>query len=150
MISSTPTQSRERQNLESYRAKAKQWLALDNAEYQRLLKGRQSLLCQSLENFPLCLKACDTHDGDALRFSAFWLENYDNDEANSAVGKCISLVSSRKFARLMNQWASRLANVSNKFRKLLATLCLRICVRPSVSWDVLNLDKQQDGQEREG
>ena len=128
MISASPAQSRERQNLESYRAKAKQWLALDNAEYQRLQKGRQSLLCQSLENFLLCLKACDTHDGDALRFSALWLENYENDEANSAVGKYIDMVSSRKFARLMNQWTSRLANVSNKFQKSLAKLCSRICM----------------------
>ena len=128
MIQSTPAQSRERQNLESHRAKAKQWLVLDDAEYQRLLRSRQSLLRQSLENFLLCLKACDTHDGDALRFSTLWLENFENDEANLAVGKYIDSVSSRKFARLMNQWTSRLANNSSKFQKALSQLCLRICV----------------------
>ena len=128
MIDSTPNPSRERQNLESHRRKAKQWLALDDGEYQRLLKSRQSLLRQSLENFLLCLKACDAHDDNALRFSTLWLENCENDEANSAVGTHIGSVSSRKFARLMNQWTSRLANEPNRFQKCLSLLCLRICV----------------------
>ena len=120
--------SREKDNLKNHRTKAKQWFELDDREFQRLKKNRQTFLCQSLENYLLSLKACETHDSDALRFSALWLEHSDEEAANVAVSKNITMVSSRKFAALMNQWTSRLLDVPNQFQSLLASLVLRICI----------------------
>lgn len=128
MIKASAPQSRERANLQAHRNKAKQWFELDNREYQRLHDSRQAFLRQSLENYLLCLKACDEFDQDALRFSALWLENWESDIANAAVAKHISKVGSRKFATLMNQWSSRLLDSTDEFQKLLFALVLRICV----------------------
>ena len=128
MIKSAGSQTRERDNLKSFRDKAKKWFELDDREYQRLRESRQTFLRQSLENYLLCLKACDGYDNDALRFSALWLENYDNDIANAAVAKHVGQVASRKFAALMNQWSSRLLEAPGHFQALLASLVLRICV----------------------
>lgn len=128
MIESAGSQTKEKDNLKSYRAKAKQWFDLDDREFQRLYESRQTFLRQSLENYLLCLKASDKYDNDALRFSALWLENHDSEIANAAVSKHISQVGSRKFASLMNQWSSRLLDVPHQFQKLLSTLVLRICV----------------------
>ena len=122
------SQGRERDNLKSYRTKAKQWFDLDDREYQRLHENRQAFLRQSLENYLLCLKACETFDQDALRFSALWLENWNSEVANAAVANHISHVGSRKFPALMNQWSSRLLDTTDGFQKLLSALILRICV----------------------
>ena len=128
MIKSSSSQAKERDNLKSHRAKAKQWFELDDREFRRLRDSREAFLRQSLENYLLSLKACDRHDSDALRFSALWLEHSENDIANAAVSKYIALVGSRKFASLMNQWSSRLLDVPNKFQALLSALVLRICI----------------------
>lgn len=128
MIKSASSQTRDRDNLKSFRDKAKKWFDLDDREYQRLHQSRQSFLRQSLENYLLCLKACDKYDNDALRFSALWLENFDNEIANGAVAKHVGQVGSRKFAALMNQWSSRLLEAPGHFQTLLASLVLRICV----------------------
>ncbi|KAK4696525.1 hypothetical protein P7C71_g1403, partial [Lecanoromycetidae sp. Uapishka_2] len=90
MMESKNSQSRERNLIKAHRDKAKQWFDLDNREYQRLRDSRQTFLRQSLENYLLCLKACNKHDNDALRFSALWLENYDSDIANAAVDEATS------------------------------------------------------------
>lgn len=127
MIKNSASQSRERTNLQTFRTKAKQWFDLDDREYQRLHDSRQAFLRQSLENYLLCLKACDRFDQDALRFSALWLENWNSDIANAAVAKHISKVGSRKFAALMNQWSSRLLDTTDEFQTLLSALVLRIC-----------------------
>ena len=128
MIKNAASQSKERANLTVYRNKAKKWLELDDREYQRLHDSRQAFLRQSLENYLLCLKACDTFDQDALRFSALWLENWNSDIANTAVARHISKVGSRKFATLMNQWSSRLLDSTDEFQKLLLALVVRICI----------------------
>ncbi len=128
MMKSKSSQSREHQAIKSHRDKAKQWFDLDNREFQRLLDSRQTFLRQSLENYLLCLEACDKYDNDALRFSALWLENYDSEIANAAVARHFGQVGSRKFAALMNQWSSRLLDQPGHFQKLLASLVLRICV----------------------
>ena len=128
MIKNAASQGKERANLTNHRNKAKQWLELDDREYQRLHDSRQAFLRQSLENYLLCLKACDTFDQDALRFSALWLENWNSDIANTAVARHISKVGSRKFATLMNQWSSRLLDSSDEFQKLLLALVVRICI----------------------
>ena len=128
MMKTANSQARERDNLKSYRNKAKAWFDLDDREFQRLRESRETFLRQSLENYLLCLRACDQYDKDALRFSALWLENYDSDIANQAVAKYVGQVSSRKFASLMNQLSSRLLESTSLFQTLLASLVLRICV----------------------
>ena len=128
MIKSASSQAKERDNLKNYRAKAKQWFDIDDREFQRLRKSREVFLRQSLENYLLCLKACDRYENDALRFSALWLENYESDIANEAVSMHVGQVGSRKFAALMNQWSSRLLNKPGKFQELLSSLVLRICL----------------------
>ncbi len=128
MIKSSSSQAKERENLKSHRAKAKQWFDLDDREYQRLRDSREAFLRQSLENYLLCLKACDKYDNDALRFSALWLEHWDSGIANQAVSKHVAKVGSRKFAPLMNQWSSRLLDDPDAFQTLLSSLVLRICI----------------------
>ena len=128
MIKSAGSQAKERDNLKNYRAKAKQWFDIDDREFQRLRESRETFLRQSLENYLLCLKACDKYENDALRFSAMWLENYESDIANEAVSKHVGQVGSRKFAALMNQWSSRLLDKPGQFQSLLSSLVLRICL----------------------
>ena len=128
MIKSASSQTKERDNLKNYRAKAKQWFDIDDREFQRLSESRQTFLRQSLENYLLCLKACDKYENDALRFSALWLENYESDIANEAVSMHVGQVGSRKFAALMNQWSSRLLDKPGHFQSLLSSLVLRICL----------------------
>ena len=128
MIKNSASQGRERTNLQAYRTKAKQWFDLDDREYQRLHDSRQAFLRQSLENYLLCLRACDKFDQDALRFSALWLGNWNSEIANAAVAKHISNVGSRKFAALMNQWSSRLLDSTDEFQTLLSALVSRICI----------------------
>lgn len=128
MLKSANSQTKERDNLRNHRAKAKQWFDLDNREFQRLRESRETFLRQSLENYLLCLQACDKYENDALRFSALWLENYESDIANEAVSKHVGQVGSRKFAALMNQWSSRLLDKPGHFQSLLSSLVLRICL----------------------
>lgn len=128
MIKSSDFKGKEKDNLRTHSAKAKQWFTLDDREYQRLRDSREAFLRQSLENYLLCLKSCDKYDNDTLRFSALWLESWESEIANGAVSKHITQVGSRKFAPLMNQWASRLLAVPCPFQKLLSSLVLRICV----------------------
>jgi len=128
MMNSKSSQTRERNHIKAHRDKAKLWFDLDDREFQRLRDSRQTFLRQSLENYLLCLKACNKYDNDALRFSALWLENHDSEIANAAVARHFGQVGSGKFAALMNQWSSRLLNDPEKFQKLLASLVLRICI----------------------
>lgn len=127
MIHAAESQTKQKE-LKIHRTKAKQWLELDDREFNRLRDSRQSFLRQSLENYLLCLKACDNHDTDALRFAALWLKHYDDDIANTAVAKHIDQVGSGKFASLMNQWTSRLLDSPNEFQTVLSALVLRICI----------------------
>ncbi len=119
--------SEQKSNLQVHRTRAKQWFDLDDREYQRLRLSREGFLKQSLENYLLCLKACDKFDGNSLRFCALWLEHSDNDIANNAVAKHLPTVPSRKFAALMNQLSSRLLDIKDNFQSLLFPLLLRIC-----------------------
>lgn len=103
------------------------WLKLDEEELQRHNSSRDEFLRQCLENYLLALAASDDHDGNALRFSALWLEHSEDTLANEAVSKQLKQVPSRKFAPLMNQLASRLQHTSVKFQQLLFNLVLKIC-----------------------
>lgn len=128
MIESSNVRAKDKDNLKTHRTKAIRWFTLDDREFQRLKDSREAFLRQSLENYLLCLKACDKYDNDALRFSALWLESWENEIANGAVSKHVAQVGSRKFAPLMNQWSSRLLNMPSPFQELLSSLVLRICV----------------------
>ncbi|KAL8689365.1 MAG: hypothetical protein Q9218_004951 [Villophora microphyllina] len=128
MIKSAGSQAKEKENLKSHRNKAKLWFELDDREFQRVRETRQAFLQQSVENYLLALKACDKYDNDALRFSALWLQNYDSEIANEAVGQHITQVATRKFAPLMNQWSSRLLDVKTSFQRHLALLVFKICL----------------------
>ncbi|GBF60735.1 serine/threonine-protein kinase [Trichophyton mentagrophytes] len=114
--------------LRTHRTKAKQWFDLDDREYQRLKKSRESFLYQCLENYLLSLTACDTFANDVLRFCALWLDNSENEQANNAVSRYLREVPTRKFASLMNQLSSRLLDVADTFQPLLSSLVLQICI----------------------
>lgn len=107
--------------------KAKQWLALDNDEFQRLSTSHTDLLLRSLENYLLSLTASDEHDNDALRFTALWLEHSELDTTNDSVARYLSSVPTHKFASLMNQLTSRLLDNTTQFQKLLFQLVFSIC-----------------------
>ncbi|KAG2416391.1 hypothetical protein HFD88_007606 [Aspergillus terreus] len=119
---------KERDALRYHRTKTKQWFDLDDREYQRLLRSRESFLQQCLENYLLCLKESEAYNNDALRFCALWLDKSDSDIANQAVSKYLHEVPSRKFAPLMNQLSSRLLDTSDEFQTMLFALISRICV----------------------
>jgi ataxia telangiectasia mutated family protein len=53
--------------------RAKTWYDLNNAEYERLRKGREQFLRQCLENYLLYLAASDEYNNDALRVFSLWL-----------------------------------------------------------------------------
>ncbi|KAH7370991.1 hypothetical protein BKA66DRAFT_573171 [Pyrenochaeta sp. MPI-SDFR-AT-0127] len=108
--------------------RAKTWYELDNAEYERLRKGREQFLRQCLENYLLSLFASDEYNNDALRVFSLWLEYSDTDLANAAVQTYLKDVPSGKFALLMNQLSSRLQAEDNDFQQLLMALVFRICV----------------------
>ena len=125
MLNSAGAQNKS--NLQAHKTRAKQWFDLDDREYQRLRESRQAFLTQSLENYLLCLKACENFDTDVLRFCALWLEHSESETANAAVSKHLPMVPSRKFVTLMNQLSSRLLNVEGKFQRILFPLIQRIC-----------------------
>jgi ataxia telangiectasia mutated family protein len=112
---------------ESAIRKARQWLALDGKEFERLEAARMALLKQSIENYLLSLAAWDEEDSDALRFVALWLEHWDSLDANKSVESLLGLIPSYKFANLSNQLTSRLLNEEVLFQELLSSLVLRIC-----------------------
>lgn len=120
-------QGKQKDQLSAHYAKAKQWYKLDDAEYQRLKRTRESFLQQTLENYLLSLRACDDYPNDVLRFCAMWLDNSGSPTANTAVGKFFAEVASRKFVPLMNQLSSRLLDSKDEFQEHLFDLLLRIC-----------------------
>lgn len=120
-------QGKQREQLTTHHAKAKQWYKLDDAEYQRLKRVRENFLQQTLENYLLSLRACDDYGNDVLRFCAMWLDNSSNPTANNAVGKYLPEVASRKFVPLMNQLSSRLLDSKDDFQDSLFNLLLRVC-----------------------
>ncbi|KAF2848137.1 hypothetical protein T440DRAFT_556925 [Plenodomus tracheiphilus IPT5] len=108
--------------------RAKTWYDLDNADYERLRKGREQFLRQCLENYLLSLVASDEYNNDALRVFALWLEYSDTELANAAMQLYLKDVPSGKFALLMNQLSSRLQAEESAFQHLLMDLVFRICI----------------------
>ncbi|EFW99426.1 phosphotidylinositol kinase [Grosmannia clavigera kw1407] len=116
-----------RQRYNSHLGKARQWLALDEQELQRVERTREEFVRLSVENYLLGLQASDEHNNDALRFTALWLERAGETGTNEAVRRQLEAVPSRKFAPLMNQLTSRLQEGGGAFQKLLIGLVFRIC-----------------------
>ncbi|KFY31090.1 hypothetical protein V493_01402 [Pseudogymnoascus sp. VKM F-4281 (FW-2241)] len=125
-LSKEATSGQKQRNHRAYN-QAKQWLALDTEEYERLNDGRGQLLRRSLENYLLSLAAWDDHNNDALRFTALWLEHSDEEVVSESVLKYIDNVATLKFASLANQLTSRLLDTKDKFQVLLLRLVLNIC-----------------------
>lgn len=107
--------------------KAKSWLNLDNAEFNKLKENREAFLERSIGNYLRCLAACDDYDNDAVRFCALWLEHSDDSKVNTAASQPLAQVPSRKFVPLMNQLSSRLLDIRDEFQRLLFPLIVRIC-----------------------
>lgn len=110
----------------THHRRAAAWLELDDKEFNRLKNIREAFLEKSISNYLKCLAACDDYDGDAVRFSALWLANHENDQMNNAAGS-LHKVPSRKFVPLMNQLSSRLLATRDTFQILLMNLIIRIC-----------------------
>ncbi|KFY70947.1 hypothetical protein V499_08838 [Pseudogymnoascus sp. VKM F-103] len=125
-LSKEATSGQKQRNHRAYN-QAKQWLALDTEEYERLNDGRGQLLRRSLENYLLSLAAWDDHNNDALRFTALWLEHSDEEVVSESVSKYLSNVATMKFASLTNQLTSRLLDTKDKFQIQLLNLVLNIC-----------------------
>ena len=108
-------------------SKAKQWFHIDNEDYQRLKRSRDTYVQQSLQNYLLALRASEKHDISILRFFALWLENAEASSANAIVNKYLPGAPSWKFVVLMNQLMSRLEDEDSAFQRSLKELALRIC-----------------------
>lgn len=126
LLTGAPSGPEKEKNKRGY-VKAKTWLKLDLEELNRHNANRDEFLRQCLENYLLALVACDSHDSNALRFTALWLGHSEEQLANEAVSKHLKQVPSRKFAPLMNQLTSRLQDSPVKFHELLFSLVVQIC-----------------------
>ncbi|KAF1815065.1 hypothetical protein P152DRAFT_412160 [Eremomyces bilateralis CBS 781.70] len=124
----TPKVEKAKNEYTSKMVAVRRWTDIETRELKRIKDSRENLLVRSLENYLLGLTACDDFDLSVLRFFALWLEFCEMDLANTAVGKHLDKVPSRKFVFLMNQIASRLQTDQSKFQTLLSDLVVRICV----------------------
>jgi ataxia telangiectasia mutated family protein len=119
--------TRERDEYERSLRKAKQWFAIDDAEFQRLKQVRDMHIQQSLQNYLLALQASDGHDTSVLRFFTLWLENPEDPVAGESIAEHLPNVPSWKFILLMNQLMSSLEHDRSIFQTTLRSLVLRIC-----------------------
>jgi serine-protein kinase ATM len=118
---------KRKENLKKHHSSAKQWFKIDDDEYQRLKQIRERFIAQSLENYLRSMIASDAYSNDTLRFVALWLDQSESENAQAAVGKYLTSVSSRKFAPLMNQLFSRILNSDDSFQRSLTNLLYRVC-----------------------
>ena len=108
--------------------KARQWLKLDDQEYEHQKASRETFVQQSLQNYLLALHASDEHDLSVLRFFALWLESSESDLGNAVVKTHLPNVPSWKFVVLLNQLMSRLQNDNSTFQMALMALTKRLCL----------------------
>jgi ataxia telangiectasia mutated family protein len=108
--------------------KARQWLKLDDQEYEHQKASRETFVQQSLQNYLLALHASDEHDLSVLRFFALWLESSESDLGNAVVKTHLPNVPSWKFVVLLNQLMSRLQNDNTTFQVALMALTKRLCL----------------------
>lgn len=127
MSKTTKNSGTDKQDHAKALKRATQWYELDDADFQRLQKSKDTFTEQSLQNYLLALRASDEHDISVLRFFALWLENSEERAANEVVSKCLPQVPSWKFVVLMNQLMSRLEDDDSVFQRSLKSLATRIC-----------------------
>lgn len=104
----------------------RKWLEIASEEYSRLLTMRENFIKKSLNCYLDCLAVTDKYDTDAIRFTALWFEHSDNENATDEIANRIARISSRKFATLMHQLASKLQETGEAFQKILTMLVERI------------------------
>ena len=119
--------SKNREGVKHAIVKAKNWYKLDDQDFQRVFKNRESLILRCLENYLLSMKACDDFPNDSLRVLSIWLNQAENERVNKTVNKYLRHVPSIKFAGLVNQLTSRLLDTEDDFQELLKDLMFRIC-----------------------
>ncbi|RMD40772.1 hypothetical protein DV735_g4374, partial [Chaetothyriales sp. CBS 134920] len=105
---------------------AESWLNIYEDEYQQKHAVREALILRCLENYLRSMAACDDFGNDKLRFVAIWLDAADSSKANEIVSRYIKGTPSWKFASLVNQLVSRLADTKQDFQTILTDLIFRI------------------------
>lgn len=127
LLKSSKRSGSDRNQHEHSLKKAQQWFNIDDEEFQRHKRSRDTFMQQSLQNFMRALHASNEHDICVLRFFALWLDNPESRPANEVVVKYLPTVPSWKFVLLMNQLMSRLKHDGSPFQKALMELVYRIC-----------------------
>ncbi|KAK9240041.1 hypothetical protein V1525DRAFT_430371 [Lipomyces kononenkoae] len=111
----------------SHLAKVEKMLAIDDAEYQRLVSNRQTFLANSITFYLMSLAASDEFDEDSFRFCSLWLANSADDIANKATETLIDTIPTAKMVNWINQLSSRLLYEDTRFQKVLQKLVSKIC-----------------------
>lgn len=127
LVKATTDKERKRDLLKQHRV-VHSWYTLDNDEFQKVLRGRDDFVRQSLQNYLQALEVSDEFNASVVRFFALWLEHADSESANEVVLKYLPKVPSWKFVGLMNQQTSRLQYDTSLFQRSLRELITRICV----------------------
>ncbi|KAK9431936.1 hypothetical protein V1505DRAFT_30178 [Lipomyces doorenjongii] len=126
MINSTQSENQKRV-CRSHLAKVEKMLAIDDAEYQRLVSNRQTFLENSITFYLMSLAASDEFDEDSFRFCSLWLANSADDIANKATETLLDTISTGKMVNWINQLSSRLLHEDTRFQKVLQKLVTKIC-----------------------
>ncbi|KAK7204263.1 hypothetical protein BZA70DRAFT_188222 [Myxozyma melibiosi] len=123
------TASEERRSIRINYNQIKKMFESDDAEYQRLLKLRETFSQFSIEFYLKSITASDKYDDDSFRFCSLWLENSDDGPANISAQSHLPAVPSAKLASWINQLSSRLSSEGNSlFQTTLAALIVKLCV----------------------
>lgn len=120
-------ETRNRDHVKNAYEKARVWYKLDNEEWERVRRNRESLVLRCLEHYLLSLRACDNFPNDRLRLLTIWLDSADDPQTSEIVNKHLKTVPSWKFAGLVNQLISRLLDTIDGFQQCLMDLMFRIC-----------------------
>ncbi|KAK9346130.1 hypothetical protein V1522DRAFT_405621 [Lipomyces starkeyi] len=126
MINSTQSENQKRV-CRSHLARVEKMLAIDDAEYQRLVSNRQTFLENSITFYLMSLAASDEFDEDSFRFCSLWLANSADDIANKATETLIDTIPTGKMVNWINQLSSRLLHEDTRFQKVLQKLVTKIC-----------------------
>ncbi|KAK9326060.1 hypothetical protein V1517DRAFT_342865 [Lipomyces orientalis] len=126
MINCTDSE-KQKKMCRSHLAKVEKMLAIDDAEYQRLLSNRQTFLEKSITFYLMSLAASDEFDEDSFRFCSLWLANSADDIANRATETLIDTIPTGKMVNWINQLSSRLLHEDTLFQRVLQKLVTKIC-----------------------
>lgn len=107
---------------------AQRWFKLDTEEHGRVIKARENLIQQCIQNYVRSLAAWDGYDSDVLRLFSIWLEFSEYESTNSIIEQHGDSIPSTKFAVLMSQLTSLLQENGSSFSNNLKRLITRICM----------------------